>query len=286
MALIALFLPDSHAWARLVDAVGDEHELLRCESWSTLWESAVRRPVAGSIVDPYNSFDPVALPELLHFRRRFSSQALVVYGDFAGRELDLYHLGRLGVDGVILAGRDESRRRLRDRVEVALSCSLAKRVADALGGVLPELGIRCLRWAIEHADENAQVPDLARAVRMSPRALSRELRALGLSAPRHLLLWGRLFQAARMLDATDVTVEEVAFRLGYATGASLGRAFREQAGVSPTELVGRDGGVDRVLAAFITSMRDESDEAEDDDGPRRWSTSEVRRAVLRSFLSP
>ena len=286
MALLALFQPDSTAHARLVDALAGEHDLVPCESWSELWETCVRRPVAGSVIDPYNAFDPVALPELLHFRRRFSSQAVIVYADFSGRELDLYHLGRLGVDGVILAGRDESRRLLRDRVEVALSCSLAKRVADALEGVLPDLGIRCLRWAIEHADENAQVPDLARAVRSSPRALSRELKALGLTSPRHLLLWGRLFQAARMLDSSDVTVEEVAFRLGYATGASLGRAFREQAGVSPTELLGRDGGVDRVLSAFVTSMEDEDDAEEEAETGRRWSTSDVRRAVLRSFLSP
>lgn len=282
MSLIALFLPDSHLRARLYDALGDEHELVHCESWPALWETAVRRSLKGSIVDPYNIFDPVALPELLHFRRRFPAPALIVYGDFTDRELDLYHLGRMGVDGIIMPGQDESGRDLRKRVEVALSTSLANRVADALEGVLPDLAVQCIRWAIRHADENPQVSDLARAVRMSPRALSRELRALGLPAPRHILLWGRLVQAARMLDTTDATVEEVAFRLGYATGASLARAFREQANLTPTELVGEEGSVDRVLGAFVTSIREGAEDGEQ----RRWSTAEARRAVLRSFVSP
>ena len=283
MSLIALYQPDLRTRARLVDALSPEHELIQCDSWPDLWGIAIRRTLSGAVVDPYSAFDPVSLPELRHFRRRFPGTALVVYADFTGRELDLYHLGHMGVDGVILVGGDEGPVHLLDRVEVALSSSLAKRVTDALRGVLPELGLRALRWAIEHAHEDLQVPDLARAVRMSPRALSRELRTRGLPAPRHLLLWGRLFQAARMLDAAGATVEEVAFRLGYATGASLGRAFREQTGVSPTELAGREGGVDLVLSSFVTFIRDGDDEEE---GLRRWSTPAVRRAVLRSFLSP
>lgn len=284
MSLIALFMPDAHLRARLHDAMGDEHELVPCESWPALWETATRRSLEGSVVDPYNVFDPVALPELLHFRRRFPALALIVYGDFTGRELDLYHLGRMGVDGIILPGRDESPRDLKNRVEVALSSSLAKRVADALDGILPDVGVRCIRWAIQNADENPQVSDLASAIRISPRALSRELRALGLPAPRHMLLWGRLVQAARMLDETNATVEDVAFRLGYATGASLARALREHAGVSPTELLGPEGGVDRILGAFVTSIREEGEG--DDANQRRWSTPDARRVVLRSFLSP
>lgn len=279
MTVLGLFQPDIRARARLSDALGGEFELLPCESWEALWELASDRPLDGCVVDPYNRFDPVSLPELLHFRRRFASLAIVVYADFEGREMDLYHLGRIGVDGVVLAGKDDALHRLRDRIEVALSTSLATRVTEAVEPLLPAEAIRCLRWSIEHAQENPQVPDLADAMRRSPRSLSRTLRSNGLPPPRHMLLWGRLFQAARMLEVTDVTVEEAAFRLGYSTAASLGRAFRDHVGVTPTEIAGPEGGVERVLEAFGDSLDERSRETP---GPKRWSTAEVRRAV-RSF---
>lgn len=279
MAVLALFQPDVRARARLADALGDEHDLVTCESWKELWETASDRPVDGCVVDPYNLFDPVSLPELLHFRRRFAALAIVVYADFEGREMDLYHLGRLGVDAVVLAGRDDGLHQLRDRIDLALSASLATRVTEALGPLLPDEALRCMRWCIEHAQDHPQVPDLGRAMRRSPRSLARWLRSRDLPAPRHLLLWGRLFQAARMLEVTDVTVEEAAFRLGYSTAASLARAFREHVGVSPGEIAGPDGGVERVLDAFGDALDRRSRETP---GPRRWSTAEVRRAV-RSF---
>ena len=249
-----------------------------CETWTGLWETMVGGPLDGCIVDPHNAFDPVSLPEILHFRRRFPSTALVVSGDFTGRELDLYHLGRMGVDGVILAGAEHDLRQLRGRVEMALSSWLAKRVSGALEGILPPIGVRCLHWAIAHAEDCPQVPDLARAMRLSPRTLSRELRSRGLPSPRHLLLWGRLFQAARMLEGSDVTVEEVAFRLGYATAASLGRAFREQLGLAPSDLRHEEKGIHRVMDAFIHSL------GEGEEVSRRWSSPGARRAVMQSFV--
>lgn len=277
VAALALLQPDVQSRARLSEALRGHHDLIVCESWTDLWETMVGRPLDGCIVDPYNSFDPVSLPEILHFRRRFPSTALIVCGDFTGQELDLYYLGRMGVDGVILAGAEHGLRQLRNRVEMALSSWLAKRVAEALEGVLPTLGVRCVRWAIAHAEECPQVSDLARSMRLSPRGLSRELRGAGLPSPRHILLWGRLFQAARMLEGTDVTVEEVAFRLGYATGASLGRAFRDRLGLSPSDLDHDSGGIKRVMDAFVSSL------GQPEDSSRRWSTPSARRAVLQAF---
>lgn len=279
MAALALFQPDVQSRARLTEALKPHHRVMVCESWTELWETMVDAALDGCIIDPYNPFDPVSLPEVLHFRKRFPTTAVIVCGDFTDRELDLYYLGRMGVDGVILAsGEGGSARKLRGRVEMALSSWLAKRVADALDGVVPELGIRATRWAVAHAEECPQVQDLARAVRLSPRALSRELRARGLPSPRQILLWGRLFQAARMLDRSDATVEEVAFRLGYATAASLGRAFRERVGISPSKFGHEEGGLNRVMNAFVESLEEREGRA------RRWSTPGSRHEVIRSFL--
>jgi AraC-like DNA-binding protein len=220
------------------------------------------------------------MSELRRLRGRFPEVAIVIYADFHGRELDLYDLGRMGVDGVILSREEDSHRRIRGAVDRALSTSLAKRVTAKLEHAVPGLGLRCIEWSVERAGECPQVSDLARQIRTSPRALTRELRGMGLPSPRHLLLWGRLLQAARMLDAIGTTVEDVAFQLGYATGASLGRALKEQTGFSPTELQ-EAGGLDAVLDTFVGSVLDG---VQDEEDRGRWSTARVRREGLGSFL--
>ena len=45
----------------------------------------------------------------------------------------------------------------------------------------------------------------------------------------------RLEATARLLRYTTVTIEEIAFNIGYETTASLSKAFKKQYGISPTE---------------------------------------------------
>ncbi len=301
MALLAVFQPDAPTRARLRDALARNHQIVHCPDWSVLWKTVIERNPAGTIVDPYNTFDPVTFPELVQLRERFHGLTLIIYGDFSGRELDLYRLGRLGADGVILAGRDDRRRCLRDRVETALSAALARRIAAALDRRLPPVAGRCVGWAIQHSEANPRVSDLARALQTSPRALSRELRKKKLPPPGHLLLWGRLFQAARMMCESAVTVEQVAFHLGYATAASLGRALREQCDLSPTGFIEGRYAVDDVLHAFLESVsanaatgvarrKDEAPEGggggEGPDSGRRWHEAGPRRPELRTYPRP
>lgn len=298
VALLAVFQPDAPTRARLRDAVARTHDTVHCPDWSMLWKTVIERNPAGVIVDPYNTFHPVTFSELVQLRGHFPGLSVIIYGDFTGRELDLYRLGRLGADGVILAGRDDRRRCLRNGVETALSAALARRVATALDRRLPPVAGRCVGWAIQHSNANPRVPDLARALQTSPRALSRELRHAKLPPPGHLLLWGRLFQAARMMCDGDVTAEHVAFHLGYATAASLGRALREQCDLSPTGFIDGRHDVDDVLQAFLDSLpaRAAADERGQDlpeggDGERperrrRWRDAGPRAPELGSFPRP
>lgn len=280
MSALALYQPDARAEARLRDALSQEYRLVECESWEHLWGVARSERIDGCVLDPYSDGEEPGRVRLRRFRRRFPDLVIVVFAEFQGRELDLYHLGRLGVDGVILSREERSHRRIRNAVGLALSASLASRIGERLDGTVPPLGVRCVEWAVKHAVECPQVRDLAAEVRMSPRALARELRSLGLPSPRQLLLWGRLVQATRMLDDPETTVEDAAFALGYATGASLGRAIKEQTGLSPTEL-SRAGGADSVVDAFVRLVTEGAREADRD---RRWSTARVRRRVLDAFL--
>jgi AraC-like DNA-binding protein len=131
-------------------------------------------------------------------------------------------------------------------VDQAIAASLATRLVLGYTKTLPLLGQEAIRWAIEHAEFRPQVPELAAAMAMAPRALSRELKAMSLGSPRKLLLWGRLVLASHLLERSAETVESVAFRLGYSSGGALGKALKRHVGFSPTELLD-NGGVELTI---------------------------------------
>jgi AraC-like DNA-binding protein len=167
--------------------------------------------------------------------------AIVVASDFGGREMDLYHLGRLSVDGVIRMEDHPSSRDILSVVDRAIATSLATRVILRTAKDLPPLAQEAIRWAIEHAETSPQVSELAAALAMSPRVLLREMKILNLVSPRALLLWGRLIRASHLLERPSETVESVAFHLGYATGGALGKALKRHVGCNPTDLLKRGG---------------------------------------------
>jgi AraC-like DNA-binding protein len=155
--------------------------------------------------------------------------------------MDLYHLGRLSVDGVVRLENKPLARDILTVVERALADSLAARVVLNTLVDLPTLAQEAVRWAIEQAESRPRVSAFAEALAMSPRGLSGELREAGLASPGTLLLWGRLIRATHLLERPSETVESVAFRLGYATGGALGKAFKRHVGYSPTEIFHRGG---------------------------------------------
>lgn len=78
-------------------------------------------------------------------------------------------------------------------------------------------------------------PNLARMAAhmcMSPRTLKRRLQAHGVRF-RQLLDRARFRESARLLEQSELTVEQIASRLGYSSPANFSRAFRRWAGHPP-----------------------------------------------------
>ncbi len=89
------------------------------------------------------------------------------------------------------------------------------------------------RWALDHLAENPSVDQLARAAAMSRRTLYREFEALMGTTPRRWLNAQKVIRACRALEATDLSVAEVAREAGFADQSALWRHFTRQLGVSP-----------------------------------------------------
>jgi anti-anti-sigma factor len=87
-----------------------------------------------------------------------------------------------------------------------------------------------------HDDPTLKLDDVARAVATSRRQLQRVFSEHAGGAFRDELAAVRMQHAAVLLQTTDLTVAEVAHRVGYRQPAQFAKAFRRHHGVSPSGL--------------------------------------------------
>jgi transcriptional regulator GlxA family with amidase domain len=88
-------------------------------------------------------------------------------------------------------------------------------------------------WALTRLDESLALTDLARHAGMSLRTFARRFNdEVGLS-PGRWLIQQRVARARDLLEASDLSVDQIAGRVGFATGASLRQHLYAAIGVSP-----------------------------------------------------
>ncbi|MBD1320785.1 GlxA family transcriptional regulator [Gordonia hankookensis] len=91
-----------------------------------------------------------------------------------------------------------------------------------------------LEWMIEHIDHEISVDELARRMHMSTRTFARRfVDEVGVS-PHKWLTEQRVLHARRLLESTDLAVDEVAGSVGFASGTLLRHHFNATVGVTPT----------------------------------------------------
>ncbi|MBT2414108.1 helix-turn-helix domain-containing protein [Streptomyces sp. ISL-12] len=88
-------------------------------------------------------------------------------------------------------------------------------------------------WALERLDESLTLAALAAHAGMSLRTFARRFDdEVGLS-PGRWLIQQRVARARHLLEASDLPVDQIAGRVGFATGASLRQHLHAAIGVSP-----------------------------------------------------
>uniref|UniRef100_UPI0011778C27 helix-turn-helix domain-containing protein n=1 Tax=Allokutzneria sp. NRRL B-24872 TaxID=1137961 RepID=UPI0011778C27 len=89
------------------------------------------------------------------------------------------------------------------------------------------------QWALERLHLPLTQSDLAGHARMSLRTFARRFRdEVGVS-PGRWLIQQRVSRARELLEASDLSVEQIAGKVGFATGTSLRQHLREALGISP-----------------------------------------------------
>jgi transcriptional regulator GlxA family with amidase domain len=89
-------------------------------------------------------------------------------------------------------------------------------------------------WVLERLAEPLDVAAMARHAGVSPRTFARRFRLETGTTPLQWLLAQRVLEARRLLEATDLPIEEVAWRVGFGTAASLRDHFRRATATTPT----------------------------------------------------
>jgi transcriptional regulator GlxA family with amidase domain len=89
-------------------------------------------------------------------------------------------------------------------------------------------------WALDHLTEPLDVPGLAARAGVSPRTFARRFVAETGTTPLKWLHAQRVLEARRLLEHTDLSVEQVASRAGFGSAPSLREHFRRATRTTPT----------------------------------------------------
>ncbi len=90
------------------------------------------------------------------------------------------------------------------------------------------------RWACERLADPLDVAALSRHAGVSPRTFARRFRAETGTTPLRWLHGRRVLEARRLLEESDLPIDEVAWRAGFGTAASLREHFRRATATTPT----------------------------------------------------
>ncbi|MCQ4191879.1 helix-turn-helix domain-containing protein [Streptomyces parvulus] len=90
-----------------------------------------------------------------------------------------------------------------------------------------------LAWMDQHLDEEVTVEQLAVRAHMSPRTFARRFQQETGTTPYRWILRQRVLLAQRLLEATDETMDAIAWRTGFGTAAALRHQFGRALNTTP-----------------------------------------------------
>lgn len=93
---------------------------------------------------------------------------------------------------------------------------------------------KVLHYINTHLDEELDIGKLAELSSFSPFHFHRIMRAFLNEPLKSYIVRIRLEKAALLIQSTDLTMTDIAFKLGYDVPSSFNKAFKKQFGVSPS----------------------------------------------------
>jgi AraC-like DNA-binding protein len=258
MGIVAALLRSPEQLHRLRAAIRGRYPVSPCDGWDAVRRLCDTDPVSLAVLDLYvdgtMDLDPVR-----QLRRLYPRLVTVGYVTLRpDRVRDVFDAGRAGLDGLIIADRDDAPVDLWAILEQAETRSVASGLRNALVNCDPTVRDAVL-VAVTRAHENLTGDGLAELLSIPRRSLTKRLTNAGFPAPPRLLTWGRLIVAAQMLDDLNRSADAVSAALKFPSGSAFRNTCQRYVHATPTELRQR-GGADYVVSLLL---------AESDSGSRQ-----------------
>ena len=248
--IVAALIRDQVSRARLTEALRSEATVRSCVRLTEVL-ALVEAGLASLIVVDHRDFDgSPTLPTVRRLRDEFPSIPIVMYLPMSvavsGAVMDY---AKAGVSQIVFQGVDDLKASLRSAVNAAMDQVSAAALATDLDPLIPATVMPFLRYCLEHARRDITVEEVAGAMGVHRKTLVDRLKAARLPSPRAMIGWCRLLVAARMLDDPGRTIEQVALKLDFPSGAALRNMFKRYTGLRTTE-VRENGGVRCLMHVF------------------------------------
>ncbi|HEV2145985.1 MAG TPA: helix-turn-helix domain-containing protein [Longimicrobiaceae bacterium] len=233
---------------------GQLYRLTELSDWKALREALGRAPLtAVAVVDPLGPDGGIA-EELRELLRAFPFATVLAALPVTPRDGELLRtLLDCGVADFIVMGHETTPVGVSRRLRLVRSRPVKRLLKRALPQGVPSRTQGMLTRAAEVVAVGGGAPELAAALRVSPRTVPRWCERADLPPPRRLFAWLRMLMAAELLDQPQRSLASVARACGYANESSLKNTFRDFLGVGPSELR-KAGAFQTVATAFARDL--------------------------------
>jgi AraC-like DNA-binding protein len=261
MGIVATMLPNPMRAQRLRSVLRKRHEMLECETWPAVERACAEQPVHLVVLDLYA--DGTANFEAIRrIKGRYPTITLVAYIGVSNEIVrDVFDAGRSGLDGLVIADREDSPRALSALLDQAEARSIAGVLRRSLSSISP-LVRDAILVAVTRAHERLSPGKLAAILNVSRRSLAEQLAKTGYPPPQRLITWGRLIVAGHMLQDRRRTADSVGHALDFPSASAFRNSCQRYLYATPSEIRNR-GGAAYVLRTFLRQAR------QTDQRPRR-----------------
>lgn len=252
MATLAAMITDPRALQRLSAAVQGNHVVIHCASWDALEVACQDEAVSLAIVDLFaegkTHFDVIR-----RLKMRAERITLVAYVTIAlERARDLFDAGRAGLDGLLIAGQDDTPAAFRSVLERAEARGVAQLIRPRVAQYAP-LVRDAIMVAVTRAHLRLTGQRLAEICGVSKRQLLSGLDGAGCPPPQKLIAWGRLIVAAQMLEDGQRSADGVARALDFPSGSAFRNTCQRYVRATPQEIRAK-GGAAWVASLFLLEL--------------------------------
>lgn len=222
--------------SHLTIVIGSQHEILPAGGWDELRTTILQRAIDVVVVDPVADGNPrTDVIEEIH--GQFPSLPIVIYTTLSGATTHaIAHLGRIGIEHVVLSRFDDERKRFLELLErvpgQTLSDSMLRSLAPELSK-LPVTLVRAVEQLFRSPGRFRNAQDLSAAAGTILRTLYRQMENAGIQSPRLLVAAARLLRAYSLLRDPGRQIKDVAAKVGYHSQYQLTQHMRTLTGSTP-----------------------------------------------------